>query len=75
MEPTYDELNRLWTAAIECEGIGGASMETLRALYDARMKKFSWVGKEECNLRFALDGYLEHRGYKHPITTEIPYAL
>ena len=69
MEPTYEELNRLWTAAIECEGIGGSSMETLAALYEARMKKFSWVGKEECRLRFALDAYLEHRGYKHPVTT------
>lgn len=62
-EPTYDELDRLWTAAIECEGIGGSSMETLHALYEARMRKFSWKGKDECNLRFSLNRYLKHRGY------------
>lgn len=73
MEPTAEELNRLWTAAIECEGIGGSSMETLYELYEARMQKFTWVGPE-CSLRVAIDRYLEHRGYKHPITTEIPYA-
>lgn len=73
-EPTSDELSRLWTAAIECEGIGGSSMETLYELYEARIKKFTWVGKRECDLRVALDRYLEHRGYKYPITTEIQYA-
>lgn len=67
-EPTADELNSLWIAAIECAGIGGSSMETLHALYEARMKKFSWVGENECNLRLALDAYLEYRGYKNPIS-------
>lgn len=70
-EPTADELNSLWTAAIECEGIGGSSMETLHALYDARVKKFSWVGTYEIGLMFSLDNYLEYRGYKKQITTAI----
>ena len=62
MEPTYEELNGLWAAAIECEGIDGLATETLLALYDARMRKFSWRGKDECNMRFSLNRYLEHRG-------------
>ena len=65
------DLNRLWTIAIECEHIGGSSMESLQNLYEARMNKFMWVGKNEHDLRFAIDAYLVHRGYKEPITTEV----
>jgi hypothetical protein len=70
-QPSYEQLNRLWTSAIECEGIGGASMDTLHKLYEARMEKFTWVGQDECNLRIALDKYLAHRGYKQLIAAEI----
>jgi hypothetical protein len=73
-QPIYEDLQSLLTAAIECEGIGGSSMETLHALYEGRMKKSTWVGKEEIELRFALDSYLQYRGYKHPISTEITFA-
>lgn len=60
-EPTRDDLDALWTTAIECEGIPGAASESLYELYNARMKKFTWVG-DEVKLMLALDGYLEHRG-------------
>ena len=60
-EPTADELNGLWTSAIECEGIGGASAQTMQELIAARKKKFTWLGERECNLRIALDRYIEHR--------------
>lgn len=70
IEPTADDLNRLWTIAIECEGIAGAGLGALYELYEARIKKFCWVGKRERDLMFAIDKYLAHRGYKFSITTE-----
>ena len=63
-EPSIDELNKLWTAAIECSDCIGASSQLLRDLYDERMKKHSFVGKKECELRFALDAYLYDNGYR-----------
>ena len=63
IEPTFDDINGLWKAAIACEEVVGASRATLANLYEARMKKFGWVGKEEGELRFAVDRYLEHWGY------------
>ena len=63
-EPSIDELNKLWTAAIECSDCIGASSQLLRDLYDARMKKHSWVGPKENQLRFALDSYLYANGYR-----------
>ncbi len=69
-EPTYDELNRLWTAAIECEGIGGASAQARQELIAARQKKFTWIGGRECNLRIAIDRYIEHRN--RAITFGVP---
>ena len=74
MSEEYNELTRLWTAAIACEENSSTSTETLHQLYEARMKKFTWVGSDEHHLRHSLDLYLENRGYSSPITTEIRQA-
>lgn len=70
-EPTHDDLSKLWDAAFECER-SGSSRETLHQLYEARMKKFTWVGIVENDFRIALDLYLEHRGYTRESITQEP---
>lgn len=63
MQPTADEINRAWTVAIECEGIGGARAESVGELLKLRRAKTTWVGPDENKLRFALDDYLRALGY------------
>lgn len=60
-EPTYDDLVRAWGAASECAGVGGSGAETLGELRRLRDLKTTWFGKEENDLRFALDRYLSER--------------
>ncbi len=57
-EPTLQELHSAWTSALETEDIPGARADSLRALQTLRNQKATWVGKEENDLRFALDRYL-----------------
>ena len=73
-EPTYEELMKLFTVAIDLQDIGGARASSLRSLYEARISKFNWTGIREQQLRITLDGYLEQMGFKKPITTEIEEA-
>jgi hypothetical protein len=60
-EPTRDELSRLWTIALEAEGVGGAQSETLHNLLVERRKKTTWVG-DEVQFMFSLDEYLKYCG-------------
>ena len=62
-QPTYDDLMRAWNAAIVCADIGGSRAETLGELIAMRERKTTWFGKEENDLRPALDAYLRDRGY------------
>ena len=62
-QPTYEDLMRAWNSAIVCQDIGGSRAETMQELIALRERKTTWVGKEENNLRFALDAYLRDRGY------------
>lgn len=63
-QPTYDDLVRAWNAAIVCQDIGGSRAETMQELITLREKKTTWLGKEENDLRLALDAYLRECGYK-----------
>lgn len=57
-QPTIEELRRAWTDAIYGKDIPGYRTESHQILLDLRNKKHTWVGKEENDLRFALDNYL-----------------
>lgn len=58
VQPSHDDLHRAWSAAIECEGLGGARSETLQTLIRLRDRKTTWFGSEENNLRVSLDNYI-----------------
>lgn len=60
----YDQLNRLFTAAIECQHIGVARLETLLALYKARQDKTTWFGEDELRIRDQIDAFLNYNGYQ-----------
>lgn len=57
-QSTIDDLQQAWTRAIEAESIPGARSEYMYELQRLRDSKTTWVGKEENELRFALDRYL-----------------
>lgn len=59
-QPTNQELNQAWTAAIECEGMAGIFSNLLLELRTLRDKRTTWYGKDENNLRYSLDKYLRH---------------
>lgn len=58
LEPTADELQAAWTAAINAEGIPGAQAQAFQDLLAMRNRKWTWYGERENNLRFALDRYI-----------------
>ena len=62
-QPTYEDLMRAWNNAIVCQDIGGSRAETMQELIALRERKTTWLGKEENDLRCALDAYLRDRGY------------
>lgn len=59
-QPSNSELEQAWTAAIECEGLGGIHSNLLLDLRELRNKRTTWSGKDENNLRYSLDNYLRH---------------
>lgn len=59
-QPTINDLNEAWTAAIECEDIGGAFGMNLLALRDIRNARVTWDGEYEESLRDAVDRYLAY---------------
>ena len=63
-QPSYDDLLRAWNEAIVCADIGGSRAETMQELIALRERKTTWFGKEENDLRLALDAYLRDRGYQ-----------
>ena len=60
-QPTYDELQAAWTEAIHAHGIPGANAEAMQRLISLRNKKTTWLGKQENDLRYALDAYISER--------------
>lgn len=60
-QPSIKDLQKAWTWAIECEDIPGARAESRMELQRLRDLKTTWVGKQENDLRFALDNYLAGR--------------
>lgn len=57
-QPTYALLRAAFSDAIECAEIIGAGFEKRVALKALRDQKTTWVGKEENDLRFAIDRFL-----------------
>ena len=57
-QPTIQELQTAWTICIELEGIAGAQSQAKIDLRRIRDRKHTWVGKQENELRFAIDRYL-----------------
>jgi hypothetical protein len=60
-QPTIQEIQTAWTICIELEGIAGSQSQAKVDLKRIRDRKTTWVGKEENNLRFAIDRYLDGR--------------
>lgn len=58
-EPTYFDLQRAWSKAINAEGIPGSQAEALQELQALRDAKWTWPGAQENDLRYALDNYLK----------------
>ena len=57
-QPTIEDIFHTFYRAREIEHINEHHPETLSALRNLRNAKHTWVGKEENDLRFALDSYL-----------------
>lgn len=57
-QPTIQEIQSAWTDALNYQDIIGAKGETREELIRLRKAKHTWVGKDENDLRFALDAYL-----------------
>lgn len=54
-------LERAFSAAIQCEGIGGSNLETFMELEKARKDCTTFFGTYENNLRGQVDCYIEFR--------------
>lgn len=70
-QPTFNELNAAVNDVFQVIDIPGSRMSAIIALAELRNKKTTWVGKNENDLRFAIDkllanygaaGYLEETG-------------
>ena len=57
-QPTLQELQSAWTAALNCNHIIGANVETREKLIKLRNAKHTWVGAEENAFRLSVDDYL-----------------
>lgn len=60
--PTYEELRSALNDYAICTGVLGAEIEARNQLISLRSKKTTWVGKEENDLRFAIDNAIEKGG-------------
>ena len=61
-QPTYEELRSAFNDYATCIGVFGAEIEARNKLISLRSKKTTWIGKEENDLRFAIDNAIEKSG-------------
>lgn len=54
-------LERAYSAAVQCQGIGGSNLETFMELEKARESCTTYLGTYENNLRSQVDNYIEYR--------------
>jgi hypothetical protein len=61
-QPSIQQLQDAWTAAIHAQDIPGARAQTLAELSRLRFERTTWFGERENSLRVSLDLYLQNNG-------------
>jgi hypothetical protein len=61
-QPSIQQLQDAWTAAIHAQDIPGARGETLAELSRLRFERTTWFGERENSLRVSIDLYLQAKG-------------
>jgi hypothetical protein len=59
-QPTNDQLQSAWTAAIHAQDIPGARTEALQELRSLREARTTWFGERENSLRVSIDLFLRN---------------